>query len=843
MPNHSCEPLRQKFRIGLACAVIALSSCGGGGGSSTPPPPPQPGSVQAPTLAPSAGSFSSVQVVSLASATSGAAIHYTTDGTAPTTASPTYAGPLVIAATTTVRAFAQLSGLTDSTAVSADYTLTAGTPAVPQYTWQNVQIVAGGYITGIVAHPAQQDLFYARTDIGGAYRWNATGARWIALNDWHEMDDWNLTGIESIGLDPSDPNLLYLAAGTYTQSWAPNGAMLLSADRGDSFQIVRMPIKMGGNNNGRNAGERLAVDPNDGRVLYFGSRLNGLWRSADRGQAWTQVATFPVTGTVSGADVGVIFVQFLGSSGTPGAVTPVIYVGVSATGINGTPFGIYRSTDAGVTWTAVPGQPAGLFPNHAEFGPDGNLYLSYGNDVGPNGMTTGDLWRYTPPNNITPNGAGTWTRITPPAPSYPNNASYGFGTIVTDRQRPGVLMTSSLDLWWQHDNIWRSQDAGATWVELNAPGRSTFDYAVSPWLAEIHPPAIGSPGWWITAMTIDPFNSNRVMYGTGATIWSSSNAQQADSGGVVSWAIGARGIEETAVLALASPAQGPRLISGLGDISGFVHTNLDAAPALASMLRGPTFSTTTSLDVAQAAPTVMARVGHNTGGTPGAYSVDGGTTWSPFASLPPGIGAGAGSIGISADGANFVWSPQDGAAGYYSTNRGVTWTASTGAVANRQVVADRGDTTRFYMPNGTSLLRSINGGQSFSAAGTLPGNGSLYASPRAGGDLWLAADNGLFRSANGGNTFTRLAAVESASRVGFGMSATGQNDPVIFIIGRIQGVQSIFRSLDGGLTWVRITDAQHRFPTAQVITGDPRAFSRVYIGNNGRGIFYGDSPN
>jgi hypothetical protein len=748
----------------------------------------------------------------------------------------------VLAATTSLRAYARAASLTDSTVLSVDYTIAPGTPAIPQYTWRNAQIVAGGYITGIVAHPAQQGLFYARTDIGGAYRWDNANSRWIPLNDWHEMEDWNLTGIESIGLDPNDSTRLYLAAGTYTQSWAPNGAMLLSADRGNTFQTVRMPIKMGGNNNGRNAGERLAVDPNDGRVLYFGSRLNGLWRSTDRGLNWSQVATFPVTGAVSGGEVGVVFVQFLRSSGATGAATPVVYVGVSATGTGGAPMSLYRSTDAGATWNAVPGQPTGLFPNHGEFGADGTFYLSYGNAAGPNDMTAGDLWRYTPPSSLTPGGAGTWTRITPPPPTYPNNGSYGFGTIVTDPQRPGVLLASSLDLWWQHDNLWRSQDGGANWIELNAPGRTLFDYSGSPWLAQIHAPG-DSPGWWITAMTIDPFNSNRVMYGTGATIWSTTNLQQADSGNVVNWSIGARGIEETAVLALVSPAQGPRLISGLGDISGFVHADLDAPPSLASMLRTPTFSTTTSIDIAQMAPAVMVRVGHNGSGTPGAFSLDGGTTWSAFATFPANIGPGAGSIAVSADGANFVWSPQDGGAAYYSTNRGLTWTAATGAVSGRQLVSDRSDATRFYMANGTSLLRSVNGGQTFSAAGTLPASGNLYASPRGSGDLWLTADGGLYRSANGGTTFVRLPAVASASKLGFGMNAAGQADPAVYMIGRVQGVQSLHRSLDGGLTWMRITDSQQRFPTAQVITGDPRAFGRVYVGTNGRGIFYGDSAN
>ena len=159
-------------------------------------------------------------------------------------------------------------------------------PSSTPYTWRNVEIVGGGFVTGVLFHPKRRDLLYARTDIGGAYRWDPKARRWTPLQDWLEKKDWNLYGIESLGLDPDDPNRLYLAVGTYTNDWAGNGAILRSTDQGRTFRRADLPFKLGGNEDGRSMGERLAVRKN---VVLFGTRNEGLWRSDDAGANWRRV--------------------------------------------------------------------------------------------------------------------------------------------------------------------------------------------------------------------------------------------------------------------------------------------------------------------------------------------------------------------------------------------------------------------------------------------------------------------------------------------------------------------------------------------------------------------------
>jgi hypothetical protein len=241
----------------------------------------------------------------------------------------------------------------------------------PDYRWRNVAIGGGGFVTGLVFHPAERGLLYARTDIGGAYRWLPEARRWLPLMDWMGHDDHGRFGVESLALDPSDPSRVYLAVGTYLHERGQDGAILRSSDRGATFQRTALPFKLGGNEQGRGNGERLAVDPNDGRVLLFGTRAHGLWRSDDAGASWKEVPGFPEIAKSRSAwamgwrelrPVGIAFVVFDPDSGVRGSATGTIYAGVSTRDTS-----LYRSQDGGGSWHAVPGQPVGLQPHGARY--------------------------------------------------------------------------------------------------------------------------------------------------------------------------------------------------------------------------------------------------------------------------------------------------------------------------------------------------------------------------------------------------------------------------------------------------------------------------------------------
>lgn len=521
-------------------------------------------------------------------------------------------------------------------------------PVVSQtYSWKTVEIGGGGFVTGTVFHPNEAGLVYARTDVGGAYRLDTVSQRWIALNDdiGGLNNEFQHLGVLSIGLDPGDPNRVYLATGQYagTESWKLASRIYRSTDRGATWTYTTPGFKMAGNGEGRGTGERIAVDPVNGANLLVGTSNAGIWRSTDHGATWTRLTSF--------APVSCNYLIYAPTSHHNPGPNRRVY---AATGTSGTQ-SFWRSDDNGGSWVEMPGHPgstagADMMSLQGSFGADGVFYSTWANATGPaNYASRFGVWKLSA-------DATTWTSILPPT------GQGFFSGISADPRVPGHVLVSTLLRWWPGDEIYRSTDGGSTWTAALRSG--TRSPGNSPWSSNVG-------AHWITDVDIDPFNSERAIFNNGFGLIQTTNLSATGTSRL--WTFFSDGLEELVPLALLSPTAGPPLVSVVGDYTGFRHDRLDRSP-----LRGshqPGAGSTGVVSGADLAPEKMIR--QNSSST--YRSSDGGASWSTFPSTPAPIINGHNRVIFSADGQRLLWCPPNSPA-YVSTDQGATWSpSSTGA--------------------------------------------------------------------------------------------------------------------------------------------------------------------
>ncbi|KAJ6519554.1 hypothetical protein C8R45DRAFT_852566 [Mycena sanguinolenta] len=725
--------------------------------------------------------------------------------------------------------------------VAAIATPLVGAVSSQSYTWKNVKIGGGGgFVPGIVFNPSQQGLAYARTDIGGAYKLNPGNDTWTPLLDFANDTTWNYWGVAALATDPVQTNRLYLACGGYTNDFDPNnGNILISTDSGSTFTASPLPFKVGGNMPGRG---------NNG-ILYFGAGNGaGLWKSTNFGVTWTQVTNFPSVGTYApdptdstgynSALIGIAWVTFDSTSGTSGSPTPRIFVGVANLGSTN----IYMSTNAGASWSAVPGQNTTYLPHKGVLSPvEKVLYVSYSNGAGPYDGTLGSVMKF----NLT---SSVWTDITPVSGS---DLYFGFGGVAVDLKTPGTIMVAALNSWWPDGQIYRSTNGGTTWSPLwdwlSYPTMDkyyTYSDSLAPWIGVDSTEGVPGTlqiGWMMEALVIDPFDSNHWLYGTGETIYGGHNLKTWDTTHNVSISSLADGVEETSVQALISPPTGANLISALGDIQGFVHNSLTSPPSV--MWTNPQWATTADLDYAGNVPNSIVRIGtgDSTSGKQVAISNDGGNTWSQDFGAADNVEGG--KVAFSANADTVLW--RTSGQGVMVSQFTNPFTAVPSLPANAVIASDKLNNSIFYGANANSFYLSTNGGVTFTVTSSLGSSNvpaKVIVNPKVSGDVWVSTDTGLFHSTTFGSSFTAIPGITEAWAIALGAPQTATSYPAIFAAANIGGV-GYFRSDDMGVNWVKINDAAHGFGSASsnCISGDPRIYGRVYIGTNGRGIFYGDA--
>jgi hypothetical protein len=703
--------------------------------------------------------------------------------------------------------------------------------------WKNVAIGGGGFVSGIVFSPVQQGLAYARTDVGGFYRWEGASSLWVPLTDSFPMSQGNFMGGESIAPDPSDANIVYAAGGMYLGSG--NGVILRSTDQGNTWTVHDIPVPMGGNADGRGMGERLAVDPSNNAILLFGTRENGLYKSIDSATTWAPVTGFPTQGDATYGLPVVVFDRTGGS--TAGSTTIYVAAASTAAGSN-----LYKTTNGGTTWALVtgPGGPTGLMVHHASLGSDGTLWLAYSSTYGPGGGPgTGQVWKYG-------TATGTWMNVTPPAANWGAMA----GGISVDAQNAQHVIVSTLD-WYNPDRLLATTNGGTSWsviaqppVSYN-PNGSTYDVnGVEFWLAGGATTVGTGATNWVEAVALDPFDPDHAMYGTGAGVWSSTNIQGATgpNGQGVTWTFLDQGLEETVPIYLMPTIKGA-FLGTIGDLGGMRNTSLSLYSTTGEY-SNPIDNNTNGIDFAETNTNFVVRVGNSgKAASDVAYSNDNGSTWTSCATAAPGYTTSGQmrSVAVAADGSRFVVSPSAGTAAF-TTTQGTSWTASTGLPAGAMLAADRVTATTFYGTSNGTLYVSTDGGATFASANTFTGSGAPRTVFGQAGEVWVAANGGsLYRFTASGATRTVVASVTRAYGVGFGMAATGQTHPAVYLIGIVAGQYGFFRSDDGvGTAWTRVNDDAHQYGSLQgnYIAGDEGVYGRVYLTTGGRGYVYADVP-
>jgi xyloglucan-specific exo-beta-1,4-glucanase len=660
---------------------------------------------------------------------------------------------------------------------------------------------------------------FARTDVGGAYRWEPQTGRWTALTDWLSESDTGLMGVESLAIDPRNAANVYMLAGT---SYFSNGktAILRSSDYGRHFTVtdVTAQFKAHGNGMGRQNGEKLQVDPGSGNVLYVGTRRDGLFKSVDAGATWSRLNGLNVTSTPN--DNGISFVLPDPASVTQGTAKR-IYVGVSRFGSAGP--NLYFSKDGGATFAPVAGAPSGLMPQRAAITAKGRLYLTYANGAGPHAvagepMDSGQIWEY---NTV----GGAWTNVTPAGFATP------FGGISVDPGNPKHLVASTINTWWLQqqqpatfgDRILTSLDAGRTWTDVVGRGMS-IDPNGMEWSrgVSIH---------WAGSIEFDPFDPKTVWVVSGNGLFKTSDVDAPAS----SWKFDTVGMEETGVYAAESIPGGP-LMTVTGDVDGFMNTD----PAQYGARHDPAIGTNSGLAVAAQAPHILARVG----GSQLYTSTNMGTSWQKA----PSMNGNNGNLALSADGFVLLHSPENSTTSYRSTDSGASWSPVAGLALNgANPVADKVNPAKFYAYDKASgqLLASTDGGASFSPKAQLASGGSSWVRtvPGREGDLWVCLNTkGLSHSTDAGATFTSVAGIGACATMGLGKAAPGAAYPTLYMWGAVGSARGMLRSIDQGASWDRINDDLHQYagPLAGAwVVGDMNTYGTVYMSTNGRGSAYG----
>ena len=763
------------------------------------------------------------------------------------------------------------------------------------YEYKNAPIPGGGYVTGLLYHPRQPGILYARTDIGGVYRYDYEKKHWKSLIDGVSMEDISETFPIACALDENHPEYLYIMSGINGQGY---GKFSISEDYGETFIHKKIPVTVHGNLCGRGTGYRLAADKKDENILYFASQLDGLWKTTDRGDTWKRLTLEEnyMTCVWVSDDAKTIV------AGTAGYTTR------ENDKLRG--HSLYVSYDAGQSFERLM-QPENVLVSDSKmnglvasrYDYDGTyLYvtmnvtgrwnyvvdLGYSCDSGD--VIGGKVLRYyfsegkiAGYDDITPDADGVLTK---------KFLNYGFGGISSCKAMPGLLVCSTLCREKEGDEIvYLSKDYGNSWsVSLCGLEKGDLYFNTSYMKPEyngnhclLH---------WMSDIKINPFDPNEVWFNSGTGVFMTD----ALLGEHPRYHDACAGLEETVHLNVYAPVAGEaELIDIVGDLGGFAFRNLDE-PCKNSFddREGNRYITCINADISDADSSlgIVTARGNWKGKTKGGLvrTRDNFKTFERI-SMPFGINAeidrklheienpnvNAGWVAMSPDGTNIVWSVADGIRlpvelVIISNDCGKNFQKAglfdlKGNPVKKgylKVFSDRTGNDLFYGFGGASeIYVSRDGGKNFyqkQPEETFPicdfgyidtaNKTEVRGEGGKSGVFYMAlGDAGLYKFCYDTGTdeihVKRLTdAKDACYRMGLGVIGEGREylteEKAIYFCGRLDGEYGFYRTLDEGKSYERLNRENQMYGEINSIDGDKRKFGRFFLATGSRGVLYGE---
>jgi hypothetical protein len=686
-------------------------------------------------------------------------------------------------------------------------------------------------------------------------------------------------GVQSIAVDPQNVNSVYLAAPNNRSADVGGGSginIYRSLDGGRTFKAGNLNVSGDPNDNWRFLGERIAVDPNNSRIVYYGSGFgaysttgSGLYRSTDAGGTWNRMTP---TNAFTATD-NIINVLVDKSSGTTtnaplgsevGNGSKVIWASGGHNENRRFSGNLFRSIDGGVTW-------ANMSAGTSVSGSVAQIYLASKGGIYVIQSGTDTLWKFSNSN---------WT-------SYHVDVGGALSGLAIDPKNPDRLFAIGGD-----SSTSRSVDGGRTWTNF---GRLKFSNHLA-WL----PQTVGDAqayGYRSNAgITFDSSGTLWICQGNeGMLRFTPSSENTESSSNPPKWMIDSKGIEELVSQDVIVPkGSGGRIYTAVEDATGMVIPNPDTWVASQIPLQTSLISQGTQVASCPNDPKTIAVSTsnvYNNGPNESGISFDAGLTWTKFGKLPTFTNSSgtfdiqAGGIAISRRGTwkagsdHIVLYPVYSMAPVFSKDGGRTWAVTksfpvqsdgislesgyqgfwTFALKQRELVADPFVPDKFYLKlvnaPGSSFYESLDGGTTWTSmvSAGLPANthhGQLAVNDNVLNDLWFvdgwegASSHGVFHSTNGGKAFTRLPGISNAITLALGAGSGLKGDAYysVYVYGKLDSDPKwgIFRSTNGGATWDRIAYYPTGIfdqPTCMAANWD--TFGKVYVGFTGNSYVYG----